>query len=93
MSHWLKKSRRIEIMTPSESELRSMSRTQLIEYKQEAIRQRNRWADHLRQALEISPQLKNLDPDETDPLAFTRIQINGWNSTLEWIDDVLTLKS
>lgn len=93
LAHWLKKSRRVEIMTPPENELRSMSQAQLIEYRQEAILQRDRWADHLRQTLQISPQLKNLDPMETDPTAFIRIQINGWNSTLEWIDGTLAMKA
>lgn len=92
MAHWLEKSRRVEIMTPSESELRQMSRPQLIEYRQKAIQQRERWADHLRMTLKLSPQLKELDATETDPLAFVRVQVNGWNSVIEQVEETLALK-
>ncbi len=79
-------------MTPSESELRQMSRPQLIEYRQKASQQRERWADHLRMTLKLSPQLRDLDATETDPLAFVRVQINGWNSVIEQVEETLALK-
>lgn len=93
MAHWLEKSRRIEIMTPREPELRQMSRQQLIEYRHKAIQQRERWADHLTMTLKLSPQLRDLDATETDPVAFVRVQINGWNSTIELVNETLAIKS
>ena len=80
-------------MTPSEAELRAMTPYQLRELKKAALRQRERWADHFRMTLEISPQLKNLEPTETDPTAFTRIQINGWNSAIETVNEILAFKA
>lgn len=79
-------------MTPCQAELRAMTPYQLGELKKAALRQRERWADHLKMTLEISPQLKELDVTETDPTAFVRVQINGWNSHLEWIEETLALK-
>lgn len=42
--------------------------------------------------LELLPHLKMLEPTESDSMAFVRVQINGWNSTLEWIEETLALK-